>query len=293
MSHRLPPRESITRAADEVPHRLRMMQAFSLLAAIGMLAAMMVLLSGTAHASALSKHFAPKGNGSVDHSAFNSLLSRYVVTLSDGSTRVNYRAMRAARPQLQAYLAQMQRISVQSLSRNAAKAYWINLYNAKTLDVILDHYPIPSIRDIKLGGLFASGPWKKELVTVGGKALSLDDIEHEIARATWNDPRLHYGFNCASVGCPDLRREAYSGPRIDQQLDQAARAFINHPRGLSVGTKGVTASSLYKWYKSDFGSASQLQAHWLRYAAPSLQTRLQKNSKITGYQYDWSLNEAR
>ncbi len=170
---------------------------------------------------------------------------------------------------------------------------WINLYNAKTLDVILEHYPVRSIRDIKLGGLFSSGPWKKELVEVGGKALSLDDIEHEIARATWKDPRLHYGFNCASIGCPDLRREAYRGNAIDRQLDQAARAFINHPRGVKADKNGVTVSSLYKWYKSDFGSTNQLKTHWLKYANPSLKTRLQKNSKINGYQYDWSLNEAR
>lgn len=256
--------------------------------------AMSIALSAKpVHASSLSKHFAPKGNGSVDHSAFDALLSRYVIKQADGSTRVNYRGLKAARPQLQAYLAQMQGISVRSLSRNAAKAYWINLYNAKTLDVILDHYPVKSIRDIKLGGLFASGPWKKELVTVGGKALSLDDIEHEIARASWKDPRLHYGFNCASIGCPDLRQEAYRGKSIDQQLDQAARAFINHPRAIKAGKTGLTVSTLYKWYKSDFGSTSQLQAHWRQYANPSLQTRLQKNSKINGYRYDWSLNEAR
>nr|WP_321442694.1 DUF547 domain-containing protein [uncultured Cohaesibacter sp.] len=256
--------------------------------------AMVVALSCMpVQASSLSKRFQPKGSGQVDHSAFDALLSRYVIEMADGSTRVKYRALRSARPKLQAYLATMQKVSVKSLSSNAAKAYWINLYNAKTLDVILEHYPVRSIRDIKLGGLFSSGPWKQELVNVGGKALSLDDIEHEIARATWKDPRLHYGFNCASIGCPDLRREAYRGNAIDRQLDQAARAFINHPRGVKAGKNGVTVSSLYKWYKSDFGSTNQLKAHWLGYASPSLRTRLQKNSKINGYQYDWSLNEAR
>ncbi|WP_114008148.1 DUF547 domain-containing protein [Cohaesibacter intestini] len=279
-----------TTAKQLQPQAVTLKLAFSLLAAAGMIVA---LSHGPAHASALSRHFQPQGNGSVDHSGFSTLLARYVVKTGDGSTRVNYRGLQAARPQLQAYLAQMQKVSVPTLSNNAAKAYWINLYNAKTLDVILEHYPVQSIRDIKLGGLFASGPWKKELVTVGGKALSLDDIEHEIARATWKDPRLHYGFNCASIGCPDLRQEAYRGKAIDKQLDQAARAFVNHPRGIKAGGNGVTVSSLYKWYKSDFGSANQMRAHWLKYANPSLQTRLQKNSKINDYQYDWSLNEAR
>ena len=259
------------------------------------LSCMIVAMSSMpADASALARSFAPKGNATVDHSAFDALLSRYVVK-SNGMTLVNYRGLKSARPKLQSYISHLQKVSPTSLSNKAAKAYWINLYNARTLDVILEHYPVKSIRDIKLGGggLFSSGPWGKPLVTISSKKLSLDDIEHKIARATWKDPRLHYGFNCASIGCPDLGRKAYTARSIDNQLDQAARAFINHPRGVSAGKNGLTVSSLYKWYKGDFGTGKQLHAHWLRYANPTLKTKLQKNSKIKNYRYDWSLNEAR
>ncbi|MCT4655508.1 MAG: DUF547 domain-containing protein [Cohaesibacter sp.] len=247
-----------------------------------------------ARAQSLASSFAPKGTGSLDHSDFSNLLASYVVKGSDGVNRVRYRALKAKKGALEAYLDRMQKVNVRSLSSQAAKAYWINLYNAKTLDVILDHYPVKSIRDIKLGGgFFGSGPWKKKLLTVGGKKLSLDDVEHQIARKTWKDPRLHYGFNCASIGCPNLMKTAYSGKKINAQLDAAARAYINHPRGVAATKSGIKASKIYDWYDSDFGSKAQLIRHWQRYAKPALAQALNKQQSIRGYAYDWSLNDAR
>lgn len=253
-----------------------------------------VLFGLEAQAASLAKNFTPRGAQTLDHSAFGALLSQFVIPGTDGINRVNYRGLKAARSKLQAYLTRMQAVSVPSLSSKAAKAYWINLYNAKTLDVVVTHYPMKSIRDINLGGGFLTkGPWKKKLLKVGGVDLSLDDVEHSIARATWKDPRLHYGFNCASIGCPNLDTSAYSAKTIDAQLDDAARAFINHPRGVAASKDGLTVSKLFKWYKADFGNDNQRHAHWQKYATGSLKTNLSSNKTVKAYRYDWSLNEAR
>ena len=266
----------------------------AILAALLSMTALSLLDSGMANAATLASQFAAKGSKSLDHSAFDALLKRHVVPGADGINRVNYRNFLKDRDKLARYIDAMQAVSVPSLSPEAAKAYWINLYNAKTVDVVLAHYPVQSIRDIRLGGGFlAKGPWKKTLLTVGGTPLSLDNIEHDIARKIWKDPRLHYGFNCASIGCPNLATEAYRGVSIEAQLDEAARAFINHPRGVTVSKKGLTVSKIYSWYKSDFGTRKQLFAHWKTYATGPLEAKLQNDLTIKAYDYDWSLNEVR
>lgn len=258
-------------------------------------AAMLALMlsAAGAQAASLAKTFAPKGQATLDHSDFSSLLAKHVKRGRSGVNLVNYRGVKRDRTALSAYIKRMEGVNVPSLSSNAAKAYWINLYNAKTLEIVADHHPVSSIRKISLGGVFSRGPWKKDVVTVGGKKLSLDDIEHEIARKTWRDPRLHYGFNCASIGCPDLGKTAFTGAKINAQLDQAARAYINHPRGVSVKGGKVTASKIYDWYASDFGNDKQLKAHWKKYANKQLSDALTKNPTISSYAYDWSLNDAR
>ena len=247
-----------------------------------------------AQASALAQSYIPNGSHTLDHSDYDSLLKRFVVKSSDGVARVNYRGLKSQQSRLQAYLKRMQAVNVPGLSSNAAKAFWMNLYNAKTLDVVLDHLPVRSIRDINLGGgLLARGPWKKKILEVGDKALSLDDVEHAIARKTWKDPRLHYGFNCASIGCPNLLTSAFTAKNVDRLLDEAARAYINHPRGVSANKDGLTVSKLYQWYKSDFGNERQLFNHWSAYADSALKTKIQQIGSIKAYRYDWSLNEAR
>ncbi|MCV6546783.1 MAG: DUF547 domain-containing protein [Cohaesibacter sp.] len=278
-------------AQQDQSHPIKVYMA---LAVIASLAAALTMVPSSAKAASLANSFAAKGSASLDHSDYSNLLKRYVVKGSDGLNRVNYRGLKTQRKALKAYLDRMQGVNVKSLSSNAAKAFWINLYNAKTLDVVLDRYPVKSIKDIKLGGgFFGSGPWKKKLLTVGGKQLSLDDIEHKIARKTWKDSRLHYGFNCASIGCPNLLPEAFKGAKINSQLNKAARDYINHPRGVSVTKNGITASKIYDWYDEDFGSKKQLIAHWQRHAAPHLKQALIKQQSIKGYAYNWSLNDAR
>ncbi|WP_349359401.1 DUF547 domain-containing protein [Stappia sp.] len=228
------------------------------------------------------------------HAAFTDLLQRYVVPGRDGLNRVRYAAFQASsRPALDRYIADLSQTRVDALPPADAYAFWVNLYNAVTLQVVLAHYPVASIRDIDLGGgFFSRGPWKKDLVSVGGQGLSLDDIEHGILRKHYSDPRVHYAVNCASIGCPNLATRAYTGADLERMLDDGARAFVNHPRGVRVERRGIRASRIYSWFSEDFGTERQLLRHWSRHAAPQLRADLADARGIAGYDYDWGLNDA-
>jgi hypothetical protein len=242
--------------------------------------------------------FSKGSDAKVDHSQWDGLLKRYVVPGADGLNRVSYARFKAeAHGELKAYISSLQTVDVASLDRPEQFAFWANLYNAKTIDIVLDRYPVASIKDINLGGgLLAAvtgGPWKAKVLKVQGEALSLDDIEHAILRPTFKDPRVHYAVNCASVGCPNLAVEALTGSRIEAQLDAAARAFVNHPRGVSVLEGTVTASSIYSWFADDFGGdESAVLAHIRLYAGVALKPKLESITRIDDYGYDWSLNDA-
>jgi hypothetical protein len=259
---------------------------------------LLVAQAGIAPASELAVRFARHAESAatvVDHAAWDRLLARFVETSPDKVNRLDYRRFRSeGRDALLAYIRQLEGIEVSRLARKEQFAFWINLYNAGTVAIVLDHYPVASIRDIAISpGLFTVGPWKKKVVTVEGVALSLDDIEHEILRPIWRDPRIHYAANCASIGCPNLAREAFVGARLEQQLDQAARDYINHPRGISVRGDAVVASKIYSWYVRDFGGDDAgVLSHLRRYAAADLRRRLERVTRIHSYVYDWRLNDA-
>lgn len=229
----------------------------------------------------------------ADHAPWDALLSRYVSAGADGINRVDYarwKTSAADRAALTAYIRILQAERPSALPRNAAFAYWANLYNAVTVDVVLSRYPVASIRDIRSegGGLKGLiGPWQTKLVTVEGRRLSLDDIEQGIMRPTFRDPRVHYALNCASLGCPNLPLRAFRSDTLEADLDAAARAYINHPRGVRVTPQGLRLSSIYKWYAADFGD---LVAHLARYAAPARAAEIRARPRIAGYGYDWSLN---
>ena len=171
----------------------------------------------------------------------------------------------------------------------------MNLYNAATLRLVLERYPVKSIRDISLGGgLFETGPWDAKLVTVEGERLSLDDIEHRILRPIWHDPRVHYALNDAALGCPNLGRQPYVGRGIDQMLDKAARVFVNDPRGMRIDAAGLHVSSLYVWFEEDFGGDDAgVIRHLMAYAKPDVAMQLQELDAIAGDSFDWTLNDAR
>lgn len=233
----------------------------------------------------------------VDHSAWDRLLKAYVKPQPDGLNRVDYAAFkREGHQALKSYIRTLEAVDPMRLDRREQFALLANLYNARTVDIVLDHYPVKSIKDIALGGdllaVFSGGPWKANVIEIAGVALSLDDIEHAILRPIFKDPRVHYALNCASVGCPNLRGEAFTGARLDAQLDAAARAYVNNRRGVDPELDGLVLSSIYDWYQADFGGSPQaVLRHVRRYADPPLLAALQGATTIDDYTYDWSLND--
>jgi len=231
----------------------------------------------------------------VDHALWDGFLKKYVIANHpSGIYRVHYaQVSKEDRTTLQRYVHDMQQVVVTRLNRNEQKAYWVNLYNALTVQLVLEHYPVKSIRDINISpGIFSKGPWQKKLLTIQAETLSLDDIEHRILRPIWKDNRIHYAVNCASLGCPNLLPEAFSTEKMEAQLDRSARDFINHPRGVAVEGKNLKLSKIYDWFNEDFsGSSDGVIQHLSAFAAPDLARALANfRGKIT-YDYDWRLNE--
>lgn len=275
---------------------------FLSLALAAVLGAVMPSLTSPANAQSVEDTFRRHQAGStaiVDHGDWTAMLQKYVVAGADGLNRVRYRAWKAeAHAPLKAYIARLEATDLAKLDKPEQFALWANLYNAKTIEIVLTRYPVKSIKDISLGGTILAnvtgGPWKAKVVRVGGHQLSLDDIEHVILRGLFKDPRVHYAVNCASVGCPNIAREAFTGAKLEQQLDTLAADFVNSSRGLRVNGDRVTASSIYSWFQSDFGgSAKGVLQHAQRHADPALNQKLEGITGITEFAYDWTLNDAK
>ena len=231
----------------------------------------------------------------IDHTPWDRFLSRYAVAGADGITRVAYKTVpRSDRTTLADYLKGLRRAPVSRLSPDEQRAFWINLYNALTVSIVLDHYPVRSIRDIDISpGLFSDGPWDKKLTEIEGEPISLNDIEHRILRPIWKDPRLHYAVNCASLGCPNLQSVAFTAANTDTLLKAGARAYVNHPRGARVDHGRLVVSSIYLWFRPDFGgSDAGVIDHLKTYANASLAASLATVTRIADHDYDWRLNDA-
>ncbi|KCZ92093.1 DUF547 domain-containing protein [Hyphomonas johnsonii] len=226
----------------------------------------------------------------AQHADWTRLLGRYVHASPDGVNLFDYAGLKASaadREALDTYIARFADMDL-SGTNNAAFAAWANLYNAVTVRYIVSKYPLGSIKD----GYFFGGPWKKVKVVAGGREVSLDDIEHKILRPTFHDPRVHYSINCASISCPNLMAKAWEPATLDADLDGAARAYVNNPRGVTVTDKGLVLSSIYDWFQDDFGgSKDAVIAHLLAYADTDLAARIRANPKINSFAYDWSLND--
>lgn len=229
----------------------------------------------------------------VDNSDWAFILKRYVTVGPTGINRFDYATVATEdRDRLNRYLSALEKYDPRTLNLNEQRAYWINLYNALTVKVVLDRYPVGSIREIK-SGLFTPGPWDLPIAKVMGRSLTLNNIEHDILRGNWREPRIHYAVNCASLGCPNLAGQPYSGKHLDAQLDSAARSFINHSRGVFIENRQVTLSKIYNWYAEDFGDGSPkaILKHLGLYASPGLKTELEGDPTIESYQYDWRINK--
>jgi hypothetical protein len=235
----------------------------------------------------------PYSTTTIDHGPWGRLLMRYLSVAADGVNRFRYAAVSPSdRQALSAYVKSLESVPIRRYSKEEQLAYWINLYNAATVDVVLAHYPVESIRDIDISpGIFGVGPWGKKLFIIEGEEVSLNDIEHRILRPIWPDPRLHYALNCAAMGCPNLQPQAFSPDLMEEMLESAAHAFINSPRAVWPTEKGIAVSSLYAWYEEDFGgSDAGILAHLRSYAEPELRQRLSGVTRIDDHDYDWALN---
>lgn len=235
-----------------------------------------------------------QNNAGIDHQVWNGLLQRYVVT-SDPSGINLFRYAEVTdtdRKSLKDYLSALQSVDPRGFRRDEQMAYWINLYNALTIDLILENYPVGSIK--KTGSkLFSFGPWDDPIANVAGHSITLNDIEHKILRPIWKDRRIHYAVNCASRGCPDLSPQAYTRHNLEAQLEKGAHDYVNHPRGASLSDNTLKVSSIYHWYAEDFGdSEGSLIDHLKTYADPDFKARLDTFSGSVDHDYDWSLNSA-
>ena len=228
----------------------------------------------------------------VDHSAWQQFLDDYLIGDDPYDISLfDYEAVSIEdRIALKIYIDGLAEQDPRGYARIEQKAYWINMYNALTVDLILDNYPIASITE--LGNKFFSfGPWNDNVISVAGKKLSLNDIEHGILRPLFKDERIHYAANCASIGCPNLASQAFTSDNIEELLELGARGYINHIRGLEIQGDTLILSSIYKWYQVDFGSLVDLRKHFIKYADPALAEQLKAGGiKNIQYQYNWELN---
>jgi hypothetical protein len=228
------------------------------------------------------------------HDSWDAIVGAYVVSSPDGLNRFAYaRATAEALPEIGAYLRSLEAIAVSRLSRAERLVFWINLYNALTIKTVLDHYPVPSIKRIRLSFWRPwAGPFAAKQMRVEGQALSLRDVEHGILRPSFNEPRVHFAINCASYGCPNLQPTAFTTDNVESLMDASARQFVNHPRAVRIERGRLITSSIFVWYGEDFGrDAASVIAELKRHAAPALREALDGRTKIDGHHYDWTLND--
>jgi hypothetical protein len=239
----------------------------------------------------------------IDHSAWDVLLKKHLIVKQNGAiTQVDYAAFAKDRKSLKGYLKYLSAIeesAFDQLSTDAQLAMLINLYNAATVELILTGFPeIDSIKE--LGSLFRS-PWKKDIVWLFGKQISLDDLEHGLIRSQkYQDPRIHFAVNCASIGCPALRAEAFVGDRLQEQLYEQTRLFLSDRTRNRLAGGQLEVSSIFKWYREDFekgwhgfDSLEQFLAEYADVLGLNEQQVIDLNKghiEIEFLDYDWRLN---
>lgn len=215
-------------------------------------------------------------NGHPDHTIWDALVKKYV----SPTGKVNYNGFKSDKDKLQAYLSELAEHPVQAgWSRAEKMAYWINVYNAFTIKLITDNYPLKSITELHGGK-----PWDVQWIELGDKTYSLNQVENEILRPQFKDPRIHFAVNCAAKSCPPLLNRAWTGERLESDLEQQAKAFINHSKYNTLTNKKASVSKIFEWYSEDFGN---LVDYLNRYAG----TKLAKNAAVSFREYDWALND--
>jgi hypothetical protein len=226
----------------------------------------------------------PSSARTADHNLWDSLLQTHV----NSAGMVDYRGFIADSLRMKAYLLHLSRRHPNATwSREEQLAYWINAYNAFTIDLICQHYPLKSIKDIKPGIPFVNSVWDIQFIHIEKATYDLNNLEHGIIRAKFHDPRIHAALNCASVSCPKLRNRAYTPQGLDGQLDKAARDFINDPSKNQVTKESMKLSRIFLWYGLDFKKQGGVRA----FIAGFSSIKSDKKAKITYLDYNWRLNE--
>ena len=226
-----------------------------------------------------------------DHGDWQRVLERFVVAQDDGLNRVDYAGLRDnGLATLNRYLEAMAALDPRTLPRDEQMAYWINVYNALTVRLVAASWPVRSILDLGDSAL-GRGPWDDPVIRINDRALTLNDIEHRILRGLWREPRIHFAVNCASVGCPDLQPQPFTGATLEAMLKSSAQRFLASPRGVDAGPDGLTLSSLFDWYAGDFGDSEAAVIDALAgLADDATAARLRNHEGRVRYDYDWTVN---
>ncbi|WP_420384991.1 DUF547 domain-containing protein [Roseivirga sp.] len=249
---------------------------------IYILSLMVLLMSCTGNQST----FAGVGEGQPDHSLWTALLQRHV----DERGFVDYKGMIEDKVKLNEYTTDLSDNPPQdSWSENERLAYWINAYNAFTVKLIVENYPLESIKDLNptIAIPTVSTVWTKKWFQIGGEDFSLDRIEHKILRREFEEPRIHFAVNCASFSCPPLRNEAFVADKVDRQLDEQARVFINDPVRNKIAPDQVEISQIFSWFKGDFTENQSLIEFLNKYS----KVKINPKADVDHMDYDWALND--
>jgi len=235
----------------------------------------------------------------VDHSSWNALLQKHVTP--EGA--VNYKGIIEDKDAFENYLQLLSNNppDKKTWSEDEQLAYWINAYNAYTVKLILNHYPVKRIKDIKNGIPFINSVWDINFFSIGGEKMSLNNIEHGIIRKEFDEPRIHFAVVCAAYSCPRLRNEAYTAERLNEQLDEQTKVFLADTRKNDLSNPNtITISKIFKWYSTDFtkaGAFSRLfggknrTTNLTKYIAPYTDTPITNKTKVKFMKYHWALNE--
>jgi hypothetical protein len=245
--------------------------------------------------SALTQAQAARPEAEPDYSAWTAILQKYY----DPAKGMDYPALKARDlATIQNLRQQLGHVNAGALDRKQQLAYWINVYNINTVVTVLESYPVKSIRDISTDPIVRLNVFKKQRIPLGPARLSLDEVENEKIRAGFHDPRIHFAINCAAKSCPPIRPEAFTGEKIDQQLDDQARRFLSGPLGLRFGRKGDTlvvhATKILDWFGDDFEKWSGGRMAFVHKYLPADKQRLidaaNGRVELEFDDYDWSLN---
>ncbi len=222
----------------------------------------------------------------ISHDLWNDILEENVKE----NGWFDYKAVVADRTKFDQYLTLLNthHPNPETWTRNERMAFWINAYNAYTVELVLQNYPLGSIKDVKNGIPFVNGVWDIKFIEIEGQSYSLNNIEHGILRPKFGDPRIHMAVNCASYSCPPLLAEAFFPDQLDDQLDKATRLFLADDLRNKIGSDQASVSSIFKWYKGDFTKGQTLKQFFNKY----LSTPISESTTITFLDYNWSLNDS-